>query len=363
VAELGAAIGRYTASPHLRRLEARAQAAAAALGAVPPAARRARGAEAVRRAALASLRLDASPITDATAAAVDAGAVSGQVDVARPGERAGGWAAALKLDERATDEVAAREYANLLAAHRALDEAAAALADAPATAAATLHARVCDGLVDPAAATRPRRVALDVHDGAQGQLLYRGPDPEAVPGLLEGLWRFLRQEAAALPALIVAGVLHERLLAWQPYPAANGRLARLLSRAVLVERGLDPDGLAAPEVALAAEPLAYHAEVAATGRRRGDLTAWLERVSEPLVADLEAAVRELDGPLPAPPARSSVVLGRLAPGEAVTVAEYAADAGVDRDEAEGDLVRLCQIGALREEAGTHGLRLRRVDGG
>lgn len=361
MAELGAALGRYTASPHLRRLEARAQTAAEALAAVPPARRCARRAGAVRTAALASLRLDASPITDATAAAVDAGAVP-EADV-RPDARVGGWAAALKLDERPTEEVAAREYANLLAAHDQLAEAAAVLAEDPARAAATLHARVCDGLVDPEAATRPRQAAVDVHDGAQGRLLYRGPDPETLPGLLDALWRFLREDAAALPALVVAGVAHERVLAWQPYPAANGRLARLLSRAVLTGRGLDPDGLAAPEAALAADPLAYHAEVAATARRRGDLTAWLERVGEPLVADLEAAVRDLGGPLPAPPARSAGLLARLAPGETVSVAEYAALLGVARAEAEADLVRLCQIGALREEAGTHGLRLRRVDGG
>src|SRR5688572_29304982 len=69
-----------------------------------------------RETARFSARLDGSPLEDGTVVSVDAG------DWQRPGTvaavaRAGGWAGALRLDGMATQDLAAVEYANLLAAY------------------------------------------------------------------------------------------------------------------------------------------------------------------------------------------------------------------------------------------------------
>jgi hypothetical protein len=50
------------------------------------------------------------------------------------------------------------------------------------------------------------------------------------------------------PALVVAAVAHAELLATAPFGWGDGLVARAVFRLLLVDRGLDPNSLAAPEV-------------------------------------------------------------------------------------------------------------------
>ena len=63
-----------------------------------------------------------------------------------------------------------------------------------------------------------------------------------------------------VPALVVAAVAHGELLAIRPFQAGNGVVARAVFRAVVVQRGLDPTGVAVPEAALAATGLAAYVD-------------------------------------------------------------------------------------------------------
>ena len=327
------------------------------LAAVPSDRRSALVPAARRDAARASVRLDASPLSAATAEAVEQGrAGRGRPEVAA-GTPAGGWAAALHLDTLATQDLAALEYRNALAAYDAEACLARRLTSDPQATVAALHGLLCDGLVDPARSGRPRPFDLDVHEGAQGQVLYRTPAAPAVPALLEELWAWLAGPAGSAPALLAAGVVHLRILAWQPYPAANGRLARSLARVVLRAFGADPDGLCVPEPLWLRDPLGYHRDVAATLRRRGDLTGWLANVVEACVLALEdAAVRCGGQPVPQ---RLPAVVAALEPDAALTVPAYAAAQRCDHVQAEADLAALRAAGHLRLEPGTRGLRYRR----
>ena len=363
--------GRITYTDHLVDLIARAEGAAVRLAGADPDRRRAAAADARREASRLSAKLDGSPLDDATADAVDAGtmpamrperraAASGPAGGDRARAERAGWAHVLRIDVMATQDVAAVEYANLLACFDAERAIAPAFFDDPLGALGELHGHICDGLVDPETVGRPRRTAQAVHDGAQGRMIYRAPDPEVVPGLLDGLAAWLGTRSATLPTLVVAGVVHERLLEWQPYEAANGRLARAASRVVLRARGLDPQGVAVPERDLAVDPLAYYGEVAATIRRRGDLELWLERWSEAMLAALERAADALDPrPRPEPPARALAIAGRLVPGERITTAEYARRAGISLPTAREDLRRLASAGLLGPDPRTRGLRFHR----
>jgi Fic family protein len=324
--------------------------------------------------------LDASPLDDATADAVDAGTwvwPAGKRRFDEPaGERrsddsagnvaapqAGGWATALKLDGMATQQVAAVEYANLLACYDAEAELADQLFEAPLTVLTTLHGLICRGLVAPQVVGRPRRTIQAVHDGAQGRVLYNTPDPRVVPRLVDGLVEWLGATGSAgsagLPTLVVAGVVHERLLEWQPFEAGNGRVARAAARLVLRARGLDPAAVAVPERTLAADPSGYHNEVAATIHRRGDLGPWLEWHTEAVVAGLAAVARRLVGHSPAPPARAVQIAGRMAFGATITLGQYAAATGLSRDTAAADLRALVSAGTLRRDPHTRGLTFRR----
>jgi hypothetical protein len=351
-------------SHHLVGLVARAEAAAARLGEADPDRRRELAARARRTAARLSARLDGSPLEDATAAAVDrreaAGLPPAEVPPSAPGRAARGWAGALKLDGLPTQDVAAVEYANLLACHDVEAELAGAVFEAPLDTLESLHATLCAGLVDPGVVGRPRRTEQAIHDGAQGQVIHRAPAPATVPGRLEALAAWLGAGSATLPALVVAGAVHERLLEWQPFEAANGRLARAFARLVLRARGLDPHGLAVPERAFSADPVGYYGEVAATVRRRGALGPWLERWGEALCSGLELAVADACPPVEVSvPRHAARFAAELGADEGVTLAAYAARLGVTLETARAEVAALERAGALRLVPGTRGLRWRR----
>jgi len=390
---------RFRYSDHLVGLIEDAAVAATRIATAPVSSLAAEALRAKRDAGRLSARLDASPLDDATADAVDAGSwarpaeerwldeAAGEGWLGEPagrrldeapggrvtGEPAGdaaaaqptdGWAMALKLDGMPTQQVAAVEYANLLACYDAESELANQLFEAPLTVLTTLHGVICRGLVAADILGRPRRTIQAVHDGAQGRVIFNTPDPRVVPRLLDGLVDWLGATgpagSAGLPTLVVAGVVHERLLEWQPFEAGNGRLARAAARLVLRARGLDPAAVAVPERTLAADPGGYHNEVAATVHRRGDLGPWLELHAEAVVAGLAAVARRLVGHSPAPPARAVQIAGRMAFGATITLAEYVAATGLSRETAAADLRALVLAGMLRHDPHTRGLRFRRV---
>lgn len=275
-------------SHHLVGLVGRAEAAAARLADADPDRRRVVAAGARREAARLSVRLDGSPLDDATAERVDRGEVPAGVPA--PATARTGWASALNLEGMATQDVAAVEYAGVLDAWDAEARLAGAWHDDPLAVLRELHGLLVGGLVDPDVAGRWRRTEQAVHDGAQGRIIHRAPLPEHLDGLMDGLAGWVIERSARVPAAVAAGTVHQRLLEWLPFEAANGRLARAAARLVRRARGLDPDAVAVPERGHAADALRYHAEVAATVRRRGDLGPWLERDVAALADALDHAV-------------------------------------------------------------------------
>lgn len=361
---------RVDYTDHLVELLCQTEAAAARLAGADPDRRAATVAVARRESARWSARLDASPLEDATADAVDAREAAGEPLVAglpEPvGETRGSWARTLKLDELPTQEVAAAEYANLLRTFDAERDIATWFFARPVEALADLHTRITAGLVTPEDAGRPRAVELALHDGAQGKVLYNTPPPERVPELLDELGGWLagsggRLGAAALPAVVVAGIVQERLLEWQPFTGANGRVARAASRVVLRARGIDPHGCAVVEHRLGQDPAGYHLEVAATMRRR-DLGPWLEGYAEAVLAALEAAADAVSPrPLPDLPARAIELAAGLDAQETLSIADYARRTGTVLAVAREDLRALAAAGLLHQEPRSRGLRFRRTD--
>jgi len=358
------ALVRVPWTDHLVTLVGRAEAAAARIRTADPAARATAAEAAARAAARASARLDASPLTDATADSVDRRLAEGRppVDdappVTEPGSGAAGWARALRLDGMETQDVAAVEYAGVLAAAAAEPDLAPAFLERPVETLRRLHALICRGLLDAEFLGRERATDQAVLDGAQGKVLYHLADPAALPGLLARLDAWVRGPSATVHPLAVAGAVHELLLAWGPFEAGNGRVARAAARLVLRGGGLDPDGLAVPETRLLADRTRYHGEVAATGRRRGDLGPWLERAGEAVVAALEeAADRLAPVAMPRPPDRAVDVVAELPAGHGLGLREYAGRAGVTLATARTDLDALRRAGLVDTDAGTRGLRV------
>ena len=115
----------------------------------------------------------------------------------------------------------------------------------PRQALARLHVLAASELVaDPDALGRPRSPGAAYDDP---QSLGPAPEPVEVAARLDGLARVLTAGTSA-PAVVVAAVVHGELMALRPFGSADGLVARAAARLVLIDRGLDPKAVSAPEV-------------------------------------------------------------------------------------------------------------------
>lgn len=349
---------RFTRSSHLVELVAEAERLAERIAAADADARGRLTPVRRRESAVATLRLDGSPIDAPTAERLAGRGPGGAPAGDQPRDPAvGGWHRTLRLaPERlhvaGDDDILAVELAGAEAGLEA-DDLAGLLLEAPVEALARLHRRMTAGLLAPELAGRPRTTEQAVHDASVGRIIYYAPSPADVVADLHVLGAWVTGEAAREHAVVLSGVLHFELLRLHPYEAANGRHARAAARLALRARGLDPDGLAAPEPWLARDPLATYEEVARTVRRR-DLTIWLEHWGEAVTGGLRESGRRL-GVLEAepPPRALDFLRGRAG---TFTVADYRAEAGAGPEETAADLRVLLDAGAVRRVPGGRGLR-------
>ena len=168
-------------------------------------------------------------------------AAEATVRAARASAALDGGAAALSADGVVRDPV----LAGALRAAEALGGLLGAWQRAPLQALARLHVLAASDIVpDSDALGRPRPVGAPYDDPLE---LGAAPDPLEVAARLDGLARVLTAGTSA-PAVVVAAVVHGELMALRPFGTADGLVARAAARLVLVDRGLDPKAVSAPEV-------------------------------------------------------------------------------------------------------------------
>jgi Fic family protein len=115
----------------------------------------------------------------------------------------------------------------------------------PRQALARLHVLAASELVaDTDALGRPRSAGAPYDDPVG---LGEAPEPVEVAARLDGLARVL-SGGTSVPAVVVAAVVHGELMALRPFGCADGLVARAAARLVLVDRGVDPKAVSAPEV-------------------------------------------------------------------------------------------------------------------
>jgi hypothetical protein len=139
--------------------------------------------------------------------------------------------------------------ANAVRVHADLGSLLPSWKGAPRQALARLHVLAAADLGVPEDHLgRPRVLPTDpVEDPLD---LGEPPAPLEVSARLDGLCRLLLAPTTA-PAVVVAGVVHGELLALRAFGTADGLVARAAARLVLVDRGLDPKAVSAPEVGFA----------------------------------------------------------------------------------------------------------------
>jgi Fic family protein len=155
---------------------------------------------------------------------------------------------------------------NAVRLHADLGSVLPAWKSTPRQALARLHVLAAADLGLPEDALgRPRTSATDPVEDPLG--LGPAPDPVETSARLDGLCRLLLAPTTA-PAVVVAAVVHGELLALRPFGSVDGLVARAAARLVLVDRGLDPKAVSAPEVG--------HAEIDAAGLRASHTHAYAD---------------------------------------------------------------------------------------
>lgn len=114
---------------------------------------------------------------------------------------------------------------------------------APRQALARLHVLAAADAVGVEELGRPRADGLSTDPLKLGQ----PPSSGEVAARLDALSGLLT-EATQAPALVVAAIVHAELLVLRPFGWGDGIVARGAQRITLVDRGLDPKSLTAPEV-------------------------------------------------------------------------------------------------------------------
>lgn len=168
-----------------------------------------------------------------------------------------------------------------------LSELLPILRQAPAQALTRMHLLAAAGSFDSARIGRPRLPGEPVE--LEPAMAAEPVDAPQAAARLNALTGVLAAPSKA-PALVVAAIAHAELLATAPFGWGDGLVARAVFRLLLVDRGLDPNSLAAPEVGFVElgadayrEALAGYAEGTAAG-----IAAWIGHCG----AALEAGVQD-----------------------------------------------------------------------
>lgn len=165
---------------------------------------------------------------------------AGSVDLVRDLVRG-----AVDWGERGQDPVW-RVLAGVVRATAATERVGSTQLRSPAQVLASLHTAATGDLLPMSQVGRPRRAGEDCLEWTE---LGPAPGLEEMRARLDLVHELVAAVASAgAPTLLVAAVVHAELLVVRPFVLGNGVVARALERVVLRAGGLDPTGVAVPEV-------------------------------------------------------------------------------------------------------------------
>lgn len=182
----------------------------------------------------------------------------------------------------------------------ATEPATAAALASPAQLLARLHVAAAADLLPAEQVGRPRRAGEGCSEFGD---LGEAPPAEQVPGRLELVYDLLGTVRTGSSALVVAGLVHAEVVTVRPFVTGNGLVARALERVVHRVGGLDPTGVAVPELGHAQKVGADY---------RGALTAYSQGGAEGVrLWLLHCAAAAVTGAQAGTTIADSVLAGRL----------------------------------------------------
>ncbi|HTQ69628.1 MAG TPA: Fic family protein [Solirubrobacteraceae bacterium] len=135
-----------------------------------------------------------------------------------------------------------------------------------------------------------------IPDGVGG-IAHEGAPPTEVPARMAGFCEWIASHEERLdefPPTVLAGVAHYAITDIHPFANGNGRMARLLSSAVLLRHGYSPGQLFCFDGYYARDKTAYIGALRSVQERTLNMGWWLEYYLEGLAQEYERVQAEVD---------------------------------------------------------------------
>lgn len=158
---------------------------------------------------------------------------------------------------------------------------------------------VTAGLIEKFRSGKLRAEPVFVNDPRSGKTVYWPPDQQDVLKLMDNLIGFVKEKRGHFEPLILAGIFHKQFVIIHPFMDGNGRTARLVTKALLADMGLNTFNLFSFENHYNTNVAAYFQNVGLLGNYydiadKIDFTPWLEYFTGGIIDELLRVKKELE---------------------------------------------------------------------
>jgi Fic family protein len=157
---------------------------------------------------------------------------------------------------------------------------------------------ITSGLIEDYRSGQLRQESVFVNNPKTRQAVYLPPEQSEVPELLDKLLEYVSQNENSVDSLILAGIFHKQFVIIHPFIDGNGRTARLATKMLLANMGLNTFSLFSFENYYNQNISKYFQSVGLLGNYYDlkdsiDFTSWLEYFTDGIIDELLRVGKEL----------------------------------------------------------------------
>jgi len=162
-----------------------------------------------------------------------------------------------------------------------------------------IHHQVMAGLLDKFRCGKFRKEPVFVRDPRTGKDIFFPPDHGDVPKLMRELVSYIKKQQGKIDPLLLAGIFHKQFVLIHPFVDGNGRVARLATKAILADMGIDTFYLFSFENYYNRSVTQYFQMVGEKGdyydiEGEVDFTEWLEYFTDGIIDELLRVQKEIE---------------------------------------------------------------------
>jgi Fic family protein len=155
----------------------------------------------------------------------------------------------------------------------------------------SIHRKIVNKLIPKYQIGKLRKEPVFVNDPKTGKTIYWPPDHGEIAGLINDLLEFVTKNKGIIDPLIVAGIFHKQFVIIHPFMDGNGRTARICTKAIMANIGLDTFNLFSFENYYNRNVTKYFNNVGVSGNYYDitelmDFTRWLEYFADGIIDEL-----------------------------------------------------------------------------